>query len=60
VKIDDGEDGALQDVEFGDVRLGALVVVPEIGRAHLGVHGLDLVLFLFDVKETSRDGRRAS
>jgi len=35
VEIDDREDGALQVFELGDVRLGALVVVPEIGRAHL-------------------------
>ena len=53
-------DRLLQAVELGDVLLGALGVVPERRGAHLGLHGLDLALLLFDVKETSTGGRRAS
>jgi len=53
-------DRPLQTIEFGDVLLGALAVVPKLRSAHLGLHGLDLVLLLLDVKETSIDGRRAS
>ena len=48
-----------QTVQFRDVFLGALVVIPETGRALLRVHRLDLALLLFDVKETSRGVRRA-
>ena len=57
---DHGQDGPLQRVQLGDVLLGALVVVPERGRAHLGLHGLYLAPLLVDVKETSTGGRRAS
>jgi hypothetical protein len=42
------------------VFLGALVAVPEIGRTHFRVHGLDFTLLLIAVKETSIDARRAS
>jgi len=56
----DGEHGLLQPVQLGDVPLGALIVVPERGLAHLGLHGLDLTRLLIAVKETSTGGRRAS
>jgi hypothetical protein len=57
---DDREHGLFQAVEFADVFLGALVVVPERRRPHLGLQGLDFADLLFDVKETSTGGRRAS
>jgi hypothetical protein len=41
------------------VLLRAVIVVPKRGRAHLGLHRLDLALFLIAVKETSIGGRRA-
>ena len=41
LKRDDREHGFFQAVELGDVLLGLLVAIPEIGRAHLGVHGLE-------------------
>jgi hypothetical protein len=53
-------DRPLQAIEFCNMLLGALAVVPERRDAHLGLHGLDLALLLLDVKETSTDGRRAS
>jgi hypothetical protein len=40
--------------------LGAIIAVPEIGGAHLGVHRLYFTLLLIAVKETSIDARRAS
>jgi hypothetical protein len=42
------------------VTLGAVAMVPEGRRAHLGLHRLDLPELLFAVKETSTGGRRAS
>jgi hypothetical protein len=60
VEGDDWEDGLLQAVELGDVLLRALVVVPEIRIALLGLQGIDLTLLLFAVKETSTGGRRVS
>jgi hypothetical protein len=57
---DDGQDGPLERVQLGDVLLGALVVVPERGRAHLRLHRLYLTALLIDVKETSTGGLRAS
>jgi hypothetical protein len=53
-------DRPFQAIELGDVLLGSLAVTPERRSAHLGLHGLDLVLLLLDVKETSTNGRRAS
>ncbi len=54
----------MSDFERLDVNdlklLRALVVVPEGGLAHLGLHGLDLPLLLIAVKETSTGVRRAS
>ena len=57
---DDGQHGLFQAVELGDVLLGAIGVAPKGRRAHLGLHRLDFPLLLIAVKETSRDGRRAS
>jgi hypothetical protein len=57
---DDGQDGFFQAVELGDVFLGAVVILPEIRRALLGVERLYFPLLLIAVKETSIGGRRAS
>jgi hypothetical protein len=57
---DDGQNGPFEGVQFSDVLLRAVVAVPEIGRAHFRVHGLDFTLLLIAVKETSIDARRAS
>src|SRR5580658_7317164 len=57
---DHGQDAPLEHVQLGYVLLGPLVVVPEGGFAHLGLHRLYLPALLVDVKETSTSGRRAS
>ena len=54
------QDGAFERVDLADVFLGALVVIPEGGIAHLGLKRLYFAKLLFAVKETSIDARRAS
>ena len=57
---DDRKHGLLQAIELGDVLLRTLVAIPEVGGAHLGVHGLDFPQLLIAVKETSIDAPSAS
>ena len=52
-KIHNRENCLFKTINLRNMPLGLIVVIPKIGRAHLGVERFYFTEFLFPVKETS-------